>query len=195
MKEVWKDIAEYEGLYQVSNMGRIRTLERVVQFGSQQRIIKPNIRKQKVKNGGYMFIQLAKNGKQKCFHVHRLVAYAFCDGYAAKLQVNHIDGNRRNNVCTNLEWCSRSENQKHAYRVLKRECYMNGKYGSLSHRSKPIIQLSLNGEFIRNWDCAATVERELGISESNIRKCLYGKSKQSHGFRWVYNQVLQGTKC
>ena len=186
MKEIWKDITGYEGLYQISNYGRIRTLERVVQFGNQQRIIKPQIRKQKVKANGYMFVQLSKDGKQKCFHIHRLVAYAFCDVFTEGTQVNHIDGDRANNIFTNLEWCSRSENQKHAYRELKRGCYMTGRYGSLSHRAKPIIQTSLNGDFIKNWNCAASVERELGIPESNIRMCLHGKLKQSHGYKWVY---------
>ena len=186
MKEIWKDIAEYEGVYQVSNLGGIRSLERTVSFGSQVRTIPASIRKLKRKSGGYLFVQLSKNSNQKCFHVHRLVAYAFCCGYADNAQVNHIDGNRENNKYTNLEWCSRSENQKHAYRQLKRKCYMTGRYGSLSNRAKPIIQLSLNGEFIRNWDCAATVEKELGLSESNIRMCLYGKTTQSHGYKWVY---------
>lgn len=184
--EIWKDISGFDGLYQVSSYGRIKSVERIVNFGSGKRIINEIIRKSKVKPEGYLSVIIYANHKQQTLYIHRLVAKEFCDGYDDKLQVNHKDGDRKNNYYENLEWVTRSQNQIHAFRTLKRTCYMSGRIGSLSHRAKPIAQYTLSGIFIRNFDCAATAQRELGIHESGIRKCLYGDTKQSGGFLWSY---------
>ena len=94
MNEVWKDIKGYEGRYQISNFGNVRSLSRKVQFGNQTRIVKGKILKQKTKKTGYKFIQLRKNMKEYDFYIHRLVALHFVDGYAENMDVNHIDGNK-----------------------------------------------------------------------------------------------------
>lgn len=105
MKEVWKDVLNYEGLYEVSNLGNVRSLK----FNP------PKIIYQTTTNVGYKQVKLYKNGTYKHFGVHRLVAIAFVDGYEEKLEVNHKDLNKSNNIYTNLEWSTRRENQKHQY--------------------------------------------------------------------------------
>ena len=184
MKEIWKDIEGFEGLYQISNLGRVKSLERKVKFGSQTRIIKSNIRKLKSKKSGYLFIQFRKNGKEVDFHVHRLVAMAFCDGYFNGADVIHKDGNKKNNIYTNLEWCTRSQNQIHAYRILKRSCYARGKFGKLSNRSIPVLQLTLKGDLVKAWDSITLAEKGTGIPFHSISKCAHGLIPQSHGFIW-----------
>ena len=190
MEEIWKDIAGFEGYYQVSNFGCIKTLERIVPFGNQERIVKSRIRKAKNKSNGYLQVALYGYEKKEIDrYVHRLVAFAFCKGYFKGADVNHKDGNKHNNNSENLEWCSRSENQLHSYKILKRTCYSKGRFGKLSNRAKPIIQLSLNGSTIKHWDCAADVQRELGFNEANIRKCLYGETKTANGYKWEYQKI------
>lgn len=106
MAELWKDIVGYEGLYQVSNLGRIRSFYKrrndveFLKFAD---------------NHGYKTITLHKDGRQKTFRVHRLVAVAFLPNESDKPQINHINGNKSDNRASNLEWCSQSENMLHAY--------------------------------------------------------------------------------
>lgn len=172
--EEWKDIEGYEGLYQVSNMGRVKSLK----FG-----------KEKLLNGckdkdGYFQIKLSKEGKVKMYKVHRLVAQAFLDNQNNLSEINHKDEDKTNNCVDNLEWCDRNYNNNygsHNERVSK----------ALKNRkglSKPILQFTKDGEFIRRWDGATQVERELGIKHSNICYCLKGKQKTSGGYVWGYEK-------
>ena len=108
MKEIWKDIENYEGLYQVSNLGRIKSIRKM----KKQNILKLGTR------NTYNVINLMKNGKARSFQVHRLVAKAFIPNPENKPQVNHINGVKNDNRLENLEWVTRSENTIHAYRVL-----------------------------------------------------------------------------
>ena len=109
MEEIWKDIKEYEGLYQVSNLGRIKSLPR---NGTVQVVKILNPCKDTY---GYLRIKLSKNNKAKKYQVHRLVAQAFIPNPENKPQVNHLDGNKLNNYYKNLEWCTNGENQIHSY--------------------------------------------------------------------------------
>ena len=115
--EIWKDIPDYEGLYQVSNLGRIKRLEhkRKNNLINTDSTYKEHILKPAKQTSEYMYIVLCKNGKTKGFRVHRLVAQTFIPNPENKPQVNHIDTNKSNNNVNNLEWCSRSENMIHAY--------------------------------------------------------------------------------
>ena len=104
-KEIWKDIPGYEGLYQASNLGRIKKI-----WKTKETIMKPSLQKE-----GYLRIGLVKNSKRKSYQVHRLIALCFIDNIYNKKYVNHIDGNKQNNNADNLEWVTASENLKHAY--------------------------------------------------------------------------------
>ena len=110
--EIWKAVAGYEGLYEVSNTGKVRSLERITSVG--RRGIGKELR-QYLLPCGYLDVSLSSNGKVKHKRVHRLVANAFCENQDNKDEVNHIDGNKQNNNACNLEWCTKSENMIHAY--------------------------------------------------------------------------------
>lgn len=114
---IWKPISEYEGIYEVSSNGSIRTVEGKETFTKHhgKRLWKQRILKQKTDKGGYKRVSLYKEGKPKDFLVHRLVANEFCVKPEGKNLVNHIDGNPSNNDYTNLEWCTSKENVNHAF--------------------------------------------------------------------------------
>lgn len=118
MNEIWKDIHGYEGLYQVSNLGRVKRLSRIVDAGNGARRTLPEMimsfRENKL---GYHYVGLTKNHKQKIMLIHRLVASAFLENVQNKPEVNHIDGVKANNSVSNLDWCTRQENKQHANRT------------------------------------------------------------------------------
>lgn len=111
MKEIWKDVFGYEGYYEVSNIGNVRSVDRCItkKNGEVQRR-KSRIMTQRLNSDGYWVVKLSRDGVSKTVPVHTLVARAFVDGYFEGAEVNHKDCNRRNNVYTNLEWCTHKEN-------------------------------------------------------------------------------------
>lgn len=116
--EIWKDIKGLEGSYQVSNLGRVKSLARVIKRSDNKiQTFKERILKVLPDNNGYSRVSLPINGKQTKVRIHRLVAKAFIDNPDNRLQVNHIDGNKSNNHITNLEWCTTKENVIHAYKI------------------------------------------------------------------------------
>ena len=121
MEEIWKDIKGYEGCYQVSSSGRIKSIERIVRGPSGNKKIKSRILKEFKNQFGYYMVSLFKNGKHKNFQVHRLVAHSFILNPLNLPQVNHIDGNKENNCVDNLEWITNRDNVIHAYKNNLRE--------------------------------------------------------------------------
>lgn len=169
--EIWKDVEGYEGLYQISSKGRVKSLGNGSSGNSKEKILKGLNDKY-----GYLQVNLYKEGKQKTFKVHRLVAKAFLDNPYNLPQVNHKDEDKTNNCVDNLEWCN---------------CEYNINYGTRTERfikskSIPILQFSKNGEFIRRWDGIRQIERELGINRNPISKCCKGKQKTAWNFIWRY---------
>ena len=115
-QELWKDISSFEGLYQISNLGRVKSLEK--KRGRNLGVIIPEIiMKLSLSKRGYPRVQLQKNKFKKTIEVHKLVAGAFIENKYNKPQINHIDGNKKNNHVNNLEWCTNNENQKHAQKI------------------------------------------------------------------------------
>ena len=164
MDEIWRNIEGYEGLYQVSNKGRVKSLK----YGK-ERVLRPGINSR-----GYYCIILCNDGVSKQFQLHRLVAQAFVPNPENKPQVNHKDEKKSNNCIENLEWATAKENIN---------------YGTHNERiSRKILQYSKSGEFIREWQSAREVERLLGINNSNIIQCCKGKLKSSGGFIWKYKE-------
>ena len=187
MQEIWKDIEGYEGLYQVSNIGNVKSLS----FGARN-IHKSNVQKLlklSPTNCGYYKVQLYKNGKAKMMYVHRLVATAFIPNPERKPQINHIDGNKANNTSSNLEWVSCSENQRHAIRNgLREPSPMLGRTGSDNPNSKAILQYDHFGNFIKEWSGISEAARVLNIGASSISACLCGINKTAYGSIWRYKQ-------
>ena len=124
--EVWKDIENYENLYQVSSYGNIRSKDRIVKcWNNKTKMIKGKIIKPMLLRDGYLYVHLYKDTKRKDYAVHRIVAKTFIENKESKEEVNHINGNKKDNSANNLEWVTPSENILHAYRtgliVRKRE--------------------------------------------------------------------------
>lgn len=171
--EIWKDIKGYEGIYQVSSMGRVQSIDReVTQFCHKKyftRTISGKIIKPGVQNSGYEIVWLSKNGEVSPFLVHRLVASAFLNIEKGKSDVNHKDGNRRNNTVRNLEWCTKSENVKHSYQKLNHK-----------RKGKLIRCIELDRCFLS----AAEASRVLGINAGGIRHAISGVAKTAGGYTW-----------
>lgn len=120
MKEIWKDINGYNGMYQVSNLGRVKSLDRKRYCGhknSEPQLIKGRILKQRYDRAGYIRVKLSKNSTSKLVTLHRLLAVNFIDNPYNKPNVNHIDGDKSNNSLDNLEWCTQKENVQHSFKT------------------------------------------------------------------------------
>lgn len=172
-QETWKDIPDYENLYQVSTLGRVRSAK----------TLKPLV--PQISDRGYLRVRLTKNKQRKTARVHRLVAYAFIPNVDMKPEINHINGNKTDNRVCNLVWVSKSENQKHSYRVLNRKPSMLGKFGSDNPNSMKVVQLK-NNKIVQFFSAAKEAERETGIPQGCISRCARGQSKTAGGFQWAY---------
>ena len=179
MQEVWKDIKDYEGIYQISNFGRIKSLarKRIITYTTKEKILKPIKRRD-----GYLGFNLrGKNISQ-----HRILAQYFIPNKKDLPFVNHIDGNKANNNLKNLEWCTVSQNVLHAYYILGHKAEaQKGKFGKNHHVSKKIIQKSLRGKIIKIWDSGMDAVRA-GFESSCISRCCYGKYKKHKGYIWEF---------
>lgn len=170
--EVWKDIIGYESLYQGSNFGRVRSLDRWVKGKNGSiRCCKGKILKPGTNKDGYLYVNLYKNRKEKKFYVHRLVAEAFISNPDNLPCVNHKDENKQNNVVSNLEWCSAQYNNTYGTRIER--C------------SKPVVQYTLDGQFVREWVSTRVCGRN-GYDQGHVAACCRGEQKYHKGFIWKY---------
>ena len=178
--EIWKDIKGYEGKYQISDMGKVKSLERLT--SNKRRVLKQINLSQKLGKDGYLKVLLYKENSRKYVMVHRLVANMFIENFYNKPQVNHIDANKQNNNVSNLEWVTASENKLHA---LSLGIGLLGT-GKDNVKSKKVNQISLDGFFIKTWAGQREVARVLKLSQSGIcRCCKYGKGTIG-GYKWEY---------
>lgn len=171
MKEIWKDIAGYEGLYQVSNLGRIRSLDRAVNtwYGTRkasEKILKPCANKK-----GYLFVTLSRENKVIPVRINRLVASAFVANPNNLPVVNHKDKNRANNEADNLEWCTVEYNNRYS-------C------------AKSVVQYDFDGKKITEWEAASDAGKCLWINAGNIIQCCKGNRKTAGGFMWSYKEAV-----
>lgn len=168
IKEIWRTAIYkgeiYEGLYKVSNLGRIMSLN--YRNTGKAELLKPVTDKD-----GYLKVSLSKNRKEKTCKVHRLVAETFIPNPDNLSEVNHKDEDKKNNSIENLEWCTREYNNNFGTHIEK--------------ISKKVLQLSLSGELIREWESAAECERN-GFSRSAVCQCCRGKIKTHKGFKFIY---------
>ena len=175
MTDIWKDIKDYEGLYQVSNWGRVKSLGNGGTYKT-SRILKT------VKDiNGYFYVTLWKNGKQKHCLVHRLVATAFLDNPDNFPCINHKDEVKTNNSVENLEWCSYKYNNNYGSHNEKvSDAQIND-----PNKSKKVLQFTLDGELIREWESTRECERN-GFNHGSVSACCRGKILQYKGFYWMY---------
>lgn len=173
-KEIWKPIIGYEGLYEISNYGRVKSFTRKNTI----------ILKAACNSSGYPQVMFSVKDKgNKTIAVHRLVAQAFCKGYSPDLHVNHIDGDKLNNHYSNLEWCTFTENMRHAYATgLK-----TGHLHKDNPRSRSVVQLSKEGDYIKDYEIINDV-KESGFNPGNVSQCCRGEKKTHKGFRWMYKE-------
>lgn len=163
MKEIWKPIAGYEGIYEVSSFGRIRSVVNGLLLTSDEA-------------RGYLRVTLFRNGVRNRQPVHRLVAQAFIPNPCDKPSINHKDEDKSNNRVDNLEWCTPKENCNHGNRNKK-----------ISRRiSKPVKQLSKTGDLLAVWNSMTIASEVLGISLSEISVCTREHHKSAGGYKWRY---------
>ena len=171
MNEVWKPVFGFEGHYEVSNLGRIRSLKRNRTSGG---IIKTHV------NKGYEYFHPCKNGKHRNMKVHRAVAEAFIQNPDNKPDVNHKDENPLNNHVDNLEWATKAENINHGTRSER----------AAQKTRKAVVQFDVEGNKIQTWPSSLAIERTLGYGASNIRSCCSGTAKSAYGFIWKHEDCM-----
>lgn len=171
MEESWKDVKGYEGLYQVSNFGRVK------------KVTNGMILKSNMNSNGYIRLNLSKNNVASNKKIHRLVAEAFIPNPENKPQANHIDEDKTNNHASNLEWMTAQENNNHGTR--------NERAGKSIGKTQSIpiiatnIKTSESKEFHSGKECAI----QLGLDPSSITKVLKGRLKQTKGYTFKYKEV------
>ena len=177
-KEIWKPVVGYEGLYEVSNLGRVKSLK----YGK-ERILRPA-----TDSNGYHQVNLCKDGKVKMYLVHRLVAQAFIPNPHNLPIINHKDERVDNNRVENLEWCTAEYNNNygtHNAKVAK---------ANLNHpsMSKPVLQFTLDGQLVREWPSVREAQRLGGFDQGHISSCCSGryKYKTHKGFIWKYKEAV-----
>jgi hypothetical protein len=179
-KEIWKDVPDYEGLFQVSNKGRVKSKKRQVRRGYKYQIktVPEKIRALSLDKHGYYHLALSKNNKRKNFFVHRLVALAFLKNPKNYPVINHIDGNKKNCCVENLEWASILQNNKHAYAIgLKKPSGNAIKY-------RPVAQYTIEGIFVAKYKSITEAINKTKIT--NIWPCVNKKPKYktAGGYIW-----------
>ena len=160
-KEIFVDVVGYEGLYSISNQGRIWSFRK-------NKFLKPFLLRD-----GYFYVTLGRNNQKA---VHRLLAEAFIPNPESKPQVNHIDENKINNSLENLEWTTRKENIN----------WGTGRIRSAQSRSKAIAQYTLTGELIKIWPSISAAHKIGGYELKSLWNCCRGIQKKHSGYKWAY---------
>jgi hypothetical protein len=172
-EEIWLPVVGYEGYYEVSNLGRVRSLRKT---------LKNNIR------NGYCQVGLFINGNRKIVYVHRLVAEVFIINPDNKPEVNHKDGIKTNNNVFNLEWATFKENNQHAFKTGLNKGTWTGKFGIENSSSKPVIQLDKVGNVLNKFGSMMEANRKTDIIYQNISKCCLGERKSAGGYIWKFDE-------
>lgn len=173
--EEWKPIEGYEDRYEISNFGRVKSLERK---DLNNHLLKERILKPKINRDGYSYLQLCYDGNKKGFFVHRLVAAAFIDNPNGYPVVNHKDENKQNNYVSNLEWCTVLYNNRYGTKAIR----------TGEHYAKAVVQLTMEGDYIRTFKSLHDVYRKFGYAPINISRCCnhVPKKLSAYGYKWLF---------
>lgn len=175
MNEIWKDINGYEGLYQVSNMGNIKSFKKWKRARMpDEYILKPHI-----SNNGYCQVTLYKDKTRHKFLVHRLVAVAFVDNPNGYPHINHKDENKLNNSSDNLEWCT----------VAYNNAYGTARLRSMITKSRQVEQYLPSGQFLARYVCMSVASELTGVPKHRIKSCCIGECATGSGYVWKYAEI------
>ena len=171
MEEEWRPVKGYEGLYEVSNMGRVKSLH----YGKERILRMPD------NSAGYRNVELENKAPQRKL-VHRLVAEAFIPNPMNLPVVNHLDGDKHNNCVSNLEWCTYRQNTLHAIKLGLFNPSFPSTVNCKGPKGKPIVVYAKTGEFVSFFSSATEAAKVLGISRDSIYKATNNKCKHAHGY-------------
>ena len=178
----WKDIPGYEGFYQASECGQIRSLSRFSNAKNNSKKFFEGKVLVPTKKSGYLRLNLSVDGIAVRFSVHRLIAKTFLSNTENHNSINHKDGNKLNNHYTNLEWCSVAHNNLHAYRVCGKVNPMQGRKGKFNPNSKPVFCLTTSERF----DSATEAAEKYNVFATTIAKICKGKGYKVNGLKFKY---------
>ena len=183
MEEIWKAVEGYEGIYEVSNLGQVRSLDKEQPvFGDKGVKIRQGIiKRHNIGRTGYHYVMLVKDGIAKNHRVHRLVANAFVPNPDNLPEVNHKDENKANNRADNLEWCTSKYNANYGTRNERKA----------EGKRRPVLQLDKDGNVIREYASVTEAAEAVGSSSSHISRCCLGTvkgHKTVKGFYWKYKE-------
>ncbi len=179
MEEVWKNICGYEGLYQVSNLGNVKSLNYAHRGYAKNLVPKKN-------NSGRLWVELVKDGVKKPMLIHRLVANEFIDNPNNYPQINHKDENPTNNCVDNLEWCTGLYNIRYSLALHPERSRSRKMRKTRKIIGNEIRQIDLSGNEVCTWKDIREIVNTTGMSQWSITQCCDGKRKTAYGFRWQY---------
>lgn len=181
MEEIYRNVNGYEGIYQVSNLGNVRSVDRILPDGRFQKGI---TLKQGLHKKGYNIVYLSKFNKQKTITVHRLVANAFIENTYNKPCIDHINGVITDNNYTNLRWCTNKENVN--FELSKKNRAKSSRRGKDSPLSIKVQKISLEGDIVGMYDSVSEASRASAVSSSKICAVCNGIRKTAGGYKWEY---------
>jgi hypothetical protein len=179
MREEWRPVVGYEDSYEVSNFGEVMGIDRWVPSIHGERFKKGVVKNKKTDKDGYFRVYLSKSSKKKQYMVHRIVAQAFIENSINHPVVNHIDGNKQNNTEENLEWCTRSHNDLHAFRLGLRVPTDGGTSKAVYKLDKETMAI------LGKYPSLTEAGRQTGLTTQAISMAVTGKTKQSGGYKWA----------
>lgn len=175
MSEIWKDIEGYEGIYKISNLGNVKSLERTLWNGHTYYTYKERLLKKSINHNGYYTVRLSKDGKGVNYLLHRLLAIAFIPNPDNLPIINHKDGNKLNINLDNLEWSTYKDNNEHAIET------------GLNKVAKKIKAIDVGTNEVMYFESAREADRVLGVGYKNISACLNGRQKTCGGYKWEFS--------
>jgi len=187
--EVFKSIKGYEGCYEISNYGTVRSLDRIINYKNSRTVRQTGvILKPFIKKNGYLQVTLYKNMKKKHYYLHRLVGIAFIDNDnpEIKVEINHINEIKNDNFATNLEWATSSQNKRHNNMHIRRAKNTDFAKGA-EKRKIPIVATDIKTGEQTYFKSAIDAERAMGFSHQHIAKVCRNKllSHKGHTFKYA----------